>query len=93
MFLLASPLQYTTLCSELPLLLTSPDRILFGECRVIQTLLALRFKFKTELIKNWIDPIIHIRAKPGASLHSNKRATCSDLIKTALNNVVLPASF
>ena len=32
-------------------------------------------------------------AGQGSSIHSKKRTTCSDLMKTALNNVLLPKLF
>ena len=70
-------LQYTR-ASHPPanvIVMTSPDRILSGEyCRVLQVSLVLRFKFKTDLIINWIYPIKTHGERLGASLcrHGNK---------------------
>ena len=66
-------LQYTR-ASHPPanfIVMTSPDRILsvnINECRVLQVSLVLRFKFKTDLIINWIYPIkTHSRETWGKS--------------------------
>ena len=55
--------------SPLLILLLFPVNI--NECRVLQVSLALRFKFKTDLIINWICPIKSTHGERlGASLQS-----------------------
>jgi hypothetical protein len=44
-----------------------------NECRVLQVSLALRFKFKTDLIINWIYPIKTHGERLGASLGQTMR--------------------
>ena len=62
-------LQTPALSSPLLILLLFPVNT--NECRVLQVSLALRFKFKTDLIINWIYPIKTHGERLGASLGSD----------------------
>ena len=59
-----------------------------NECRVLQVSLALRFKFKTDLIINWIYPIKTHGERLGASLSDVRLCHLEDGLYVSLMSVV-----
>ena len=86
-------LQTPALSSPLLILLLFPVNT--NECRVLQVSLALRFKFKTDLIINWIYPIKTHGERLGASLglKQSSIARCTFLIRQTHWQLCLKSQF